>query len=137
LKAACRTPASECGSMRSLSMPRVAGICGPNASTSFHWHFFIGVGELYLGRVVHGIESLRKSVEINPHWGLSQFVLAAALALAGLLAEAAEVRAVAQRLVPNFTIARFRAGAASDNPVYLAQREHFYRGLRLACVPEG
>jgi len=109
----------------------------PRDPLLFHWHFFIGVGELYLGRVVHGIESLRKSVEINPHWGLSQFVLAAALALAGLLAEAAEVRAVAQRLVPNFTIARFRAGAASDNPVYLAQSEHFYRGLRLACVPEG
>ena len=79
---------------------------------------------------------MRKSVEINPNWGLSQFVLAGALALAGLLAEAAEVRAVAQRLVPNFTIARFRAGAASDNPVYLAQREHMYRGLRLAGVPE-
>ena len=109
----------------------------PRDPLLFHWHFFIGVGEMYLGRVVHGIESLRKSVEINPHWGLSQFVLAAALALAGLLAEGAEVRAVAQRLVPNFTIARFRAGAASENPVYLRQREHFYRGLRLAGVPEG
>jgi len=97
----------------------------------------MGVGEFYLGRVVHGIESLRKSVEINPNWGLSQFVLAAALALAGLLAEAAEVRAAAQRLVPNFTIARFRAGAASEKPAYLAQREHLYRGLRLAGVPEG
>jgi TolB-like protein len=103
----------------------------------FHWHFFIGVAEVYLGRVAHGIESLRKSVEINPNWGLAQFVLAGALALAGLLAEAAEVRAVAQRLVPNFTIARFRAGAASADPVYLAQREHMYRGLRLAGVPEG
>jgi len=109
----------------------------PRDPLLFHWHFFIGVGEMYLGRVVHGIESLRKSVEINPNWGLAQFVLAAALALAGLFAEAAEVRAVAQRLVPNFTIARFRAGAASENPVYLTQREHFYRGLHLAGVPEG
>jgi TolB-like protein len=109
----------------------------PRDPLLFHWHFFIGVAEVYLGRVVHGIESLRKSVEINPNWGLSQFVLAGALALAGLLAEAAEVCEVGQRLVPNFTIARFRAGAASDNPVYLAQREHFYRGLRLAGVPEG
>ena len=108
----------------------------PRDPLLFHWHFFIGVGEMYLGRVVHGIESLRKSVEINPNWGLAQFILAAALALAGLLAEAAEVRAVAQRLVPNFTIARFRAGAASDNPAYLAQREHLYNGLRLAGVPE-
>jgi TolB-like protein len=96
----------------------------PRDPLLFHWHFFIGVAEIYLGRVAHGIESLRKSVEINPNWGLAQFVLAGALALAGLLAEAAEVRAVAQRLVPNFTIARFRAGAASDKPVYLAQREH-------------
>jgi TolB-like protein len=109
----------------------------PRDPLLFHWHFFIGVAEIYLGRVVHGIESLRKSVEINPNWGLSQFVLAGALALTGLLAEAAEVCAVAQRLVPNFTIARFRAGAASENPVYLAQREHMYRGLRLAGVPEG
>ena len=109
----------------------------PRDPLLFHWHFFIGVGEFYLGRVAHGIESLRKSVEINPNWGLSQFVLAAALALAGLPAEAAEVRAAAQRLVPNFTIARFRAGAASDNPAYLAQREHLYRGLRLAGIPEG
>ena len=86
--------------------------------------------------MVHGLENLRKSVEINPNWGLSQFVLAGALALAGLLAEAAEVCAVARRIAPNFTIAKFRAEAVSDNPVYLAQREHFYKGLRLAGVPE-
>src|SRR5215471_7203953 len=55
----------------------------PRDPLLFHWHFFTGVGELFLGRVVHGIESLRKSVEINPNWGLSQFILAAALALAG------------------------------------------------------
>jgi TolB-like protein len=108
----------------------------PRDPLLFHWHFFIGVVEVYLGRVDHGIESLRTSVEINSNWGLSQFVLAGALALAGLLAEAAQVQDVAQRLVPNFTIARFRAGAASDNPEYLAQREHMYRGLRLAGVPE-
>jgi TolB-like protein len=108
----------------------------PRDPLFFHWHFFIGVAEVYLGRVVHGIENLRESVEINPNWGLAQFVLAGALALAGLLSEAAEVRAAAQRLVPNFTIARFRAGAASDNPIYLAQREQMYRGLRLSGVPE-
>jgi TolB-like protein/tetratricopeptide (TPR) repeat protein len=109
----------------------------PRDPLLFHWHFFIGVADVYLGRVVRGIESLRKSVEINPNWGLSQFVLAGALALAGLLAEAAEVCAIARRLAPNFTIAKFRGEAPSDNPVYLAQREHFYRGLRLAGVPQG
>ncbi len=63
----------------------------PRDPLLFRWHFFIGLADIYLGRVVHGIESMRKSVEINPNWGLSQIVLAGALALAGLLAEAAEV----------------------------------------------
>jgi hypothetical protein len=59
------------------------------------------------------------------------------LALAGLLEEAAEVCAVARRLAPHFTIAKFRAEAPSDNPVFLAQRQNFYEGLLLAGVPEG
>jgi len=109
----------------------------PRDPLLFLWHFFIGVADIHLGRMVHALESLRKSVEINPKWGLSQFVLAGALGLAGLLAEAAEVCAVAQRLAPNFTIAKFRAEAVSDNLVYRAQREHFCEGLRLAGAPEG
>jgi TolB-like protein/Flp pilus assembly protein TadD len=109
----------------------------PRDPLLFHWHFFIGVADVYLGRVVRGLANLRKSVEINPNWALSQFVLAGALGLAGLLAEAAEVRAVAQRLAPNFSIAKFRGEVVSDNQVYLAQREHMYNGLRLAGVPEG
>jgi hypothetical protein len=64
-------------------------------------------------------------------------MLAGALGLAGLLEEAAEVSAAARRLAPHFTIAKFRAEAVSDNPVFLARREHFYEGLRLAGVPEG
>jgi hypothetical protein len=58
------------------------------------------------------------------------------LALAGLLPEAAEVCAVARRLAPDFTIAKYRAEAISDSPVYLEQRECFDGGLRLAGVPE-
>ena len=109
----------------------------PRDPLLFRWHLFIGLADLYLGRVVHALGSLRKSVEINPNWGLSHFVLAGALALAGLLAEAAEVCAVARRLAPNFTIAKYRAEAISDNPVYLAQRKLLDKGLCLAGVPEG
>ena len=108
----------------------------PRDPLLFHWHFFIGVADLYLGRMGRALESLRKSVEINPNWALSQFVLAGALALKGLPAEAAEVCAAARRLSPNFTIAKFRAEAVSDNPVYLAQRERLLEGLRLAGAPE-
>ena len=109
----------------------------PRDPLLFLWHFFIGVADIHLGRVVHALESLRRSVEINPNWGLSQFVLAGTLGLAGLLAEAVEVCVVARRLAPNFTIAKFRAEAVSDNPAYLAEREHFCDGLRLARAPEG
>jgi TolB-like protein/Tfp pilus assembly protein PilF len=109
----------------------------PRDPLLFLWHFYIGVADIHRGRVVQPLESLRRSVEINPHWGLSQFVLAGALGLAGLLAEAEEVCAVARRLAPKFTIAKFRAEAVSDNSVYLAAREHFCEGLRLAGVPEG
>jgi TolB-like protein len=108
----------------------------PRDPLLFHWHFFIGVADLYLHRMVRALESLRKSVEINPTWALSQFILAGGLGLAGLLAEAAEVCAVARRLAPNFTIAKFRAEAVSDNPVYLAQRERMCEGLQMAGVPE-
>jgi TolB-like protein len=108
----------------------------PRDPLLFHWHFAIGIADVYLGRVVHGIESLRKSVEIFPNWGLAQFMLAGALGLAGLRAEAAEVCATGRCLLPNFTIAKFRSEAMSDHPVYLAQREYFYNGLQVAGVPE-
>jgi TolB-like protein len=108
----------------------------PRDPLLFRWHLFIGLADIYLGRVVHALGSLRKSVEINPNWGLSHFVLASALALAGLLGEAAEVSAIARRLAPNFTIAKYRAEAISDNPVYLAQRKLLDKGLCLAGVPE-
>jgi hypothetical protein len=38
---------------------------------------------------------------------------------------------------PGFTIHRFRESEPSDNPIYLAGRERFYEGLRMAGVPEG
>ena len=103
----------------------------PRDPLLFRWHFFVGLADVYLGRIVRALESLRTSVEINPNWGLSQFVLAGAPALAGLPSDAAEACAVARRLAPNFTIARYRAEAISDNPVYLAQREYFDKGAAL------
>jgi hypothetical protein len=32
---------------------------------------------------------------------------------------------------------RYRAAVSSDNPIYLAGRERFYNGMRIAGVPEG
>jgi tetratricopeptide (TPR) repeat protein len=101
-----------------------------------HWQFVVGLADLYLGRNVRAVDGLRRSVQLHPNWHLSNFVLAGALALAGLLAEAAAACAVARRLGPDFTIGKFRAEAVGDNPVYLAQRERLCEGLLMAGVPE-
>ena len=101
-----------------------------------HWQFVVGLADLYLGRNIRSVNRLRSSVQLNPNWHLSHFVLAGALALAGLLAEAAATCAVARRLGPEFTIGKFRTEAVGDNPVYLSQRERLCDGLLMAGVPE-
>ena len=108
----------------------------PRDPLLFHWRYIVGIADLYLGRTLRAICRLRQSVELNSQWGLSQFVLAAALAQAGLQVEAAEARDAALHLAPHFTIAKFRTQLLSNNLAYLAQRERLYEGLRAAGVPE-
>ena len=108
----------------------------PRDPLLFQWHMFIGVADLYLGKVVRSLQALRKSVELNGNWGLSYIFLTAALALAGLYAEAAEAGTTARRLSPKLSIAKFRAETVGENRVYLAQRERVYEGLRAAGIPE-
>jgi hypothetical protein len=40
-------------------------------------------------------------------------------------------------LDPTFTVSRFRKGALSSNPTYLALRERIHEGMHKAGVPEG
>lgn len=79
---------------------------------------------------------MRRAVEINPNLEACYFHLAAALALADCFAEAAEARAVGQRLAPSVTISRYCRNPRSDNPIYLARRERLMEGMRKAGVPE-
>ena len=101
------------------------------------WHGLLGVADLFLGRLESALDRLRKSVEINPNVALTQFLLAAASALTGRAAEAREARESGLRIDPNFTVARYRNEARSENPTFLAQRDRIYKGLSLAGVPEG
>jgi TolB-like protein/Flp pilus assembly protein TadD len=109
----------------------------PRDPLLFHWRYFVGSADLCLGRTVRAISALRHSVELNSQWALSHFVLASALGQAGLLTEATEAADAGLRLAPRFTIARLSAQVVGANPVYLAQRERLYEGLRAAGVPEG
>jgi tetratricopeptide (TPR) repeat protein len=101
------------------------------------WHGLLGVADLFLGRLESALDRLRKSVEINPNVALTQFLLAAASALTGRAAEAREARDSGLRIDPNFTVARYRNEARSENPTFLAQRDRIFKGLSLAGVPEG
>jgi hypothetical protein len=56
------------------------------------------------------------------------------------LARVDEARSATQAVLardPSFTIRRFRASAASDNPTYLTQRERIYEGMRKGRVARG
>jgi tetratricopeptide (TPR) repeat protein len=78
----------------------------------------------------------RRAKELNPNYPTGRFNMAAALVELGRLDEArAEVQA-GIALNPGFTIRRYRAGAQSDNPVFLKGRERIIENMRKAGVPE-
>ena len=78
----------------------------------------------------------RQSIDASRNYPLNHFYHAAALAHLGRQSEAeAEVKA-GLAMAPKFSVLRFRGGAESDNPVYLAQRERVIEGMGKAGVPE-
>jgi hypothetical protein len=74
-------------------------------------------------------------IEINPNRLIPHVYLAAALAELGRLDEARGAARAGLAIDPKFTLRRFRAGAATDNPVYLKRREQIIEGMRKAGIP--
>jgi len=109
----------------------------PRDPYAYAWALFAGMAKLFLGRDEEAFAWLRRSIEFNRNYSIAQFYLAAALAQCGKLDEARTAAMGALVLDPTFTIRRFRASAASDDPVYLTGRERVYEGMRKAGVPEG
>ena len=95
-----------------------------------------GIAKLYLGSDEEAASWLRRAIETNRNFPLAHFFLAATCAHLGLVSEAAAATKAGLALYPTFTIHRFRAGASSNNPTYLIQRERLYDGMRKAGVPE-
>jgi TolB-like protein len=110
----------------------------PRDTRAFLWFMFVGMAKLHDNDDLEALAWLRRSVEANPNFVLSHFHLAGALAMMGDLQEARSSAAAGLALDPNFTIRRRRMNAwVHDNPEWLAKRERFYEGMRLAGVPEG
>ena len=109
----------------------------PRDATAYVWMAGAGVAKLYLGADEAAVAWLRRAIENNRNQAIAHFWLAAALAFLGRVDEARAAAQAGLALDPAFTIARFRHAAATDNPVYLQQRERVCVGMRKAGVPEG
>jgi TolB-like protein/class 3 adenylate cyclase len=109
----------------------------PRDIGAFRWMMFVGIAKSQFGADAEAVVWLRRSIDANRNMPYTHFNLAATLALLGRLDEARAAARAGLALDPGFTIRRFQRNLSSDNPTYLAGRERFYEGMRLAGVPEG
>jgi TolB-like protein/Flp pilus assembly protein TadD len=109
----------------------------PHDIVSFWWLSIVGYAKLQLNADAEAVGWFLRAIEANRNYPMVHFALAASLALLGSLDQARSAAKAGLELNPNFTICRYRNGAPSDHPIYLAARERIYQGLRLAGVPEG
>ena len=109
----------------------------PRDVFAHRWMMMVGFAKLQLLKDAEAVVWFLRSVEANRNYPLSHFALAAALGLLGSLDEARTAAKAGLALLPSFTIRRFRDGAQSDNPTFLAKRGRVYQGMRMAGVPEG
>jgi len=109
----------------------------PRDSFVAAWLSIAGDAKLFLGSDEEAAARLRGALSLNRNNPYTNFLLAAALAHLGRRDEAEAAVRAGLTLNPDFTMRRYRAGAASDNPTFLAQRERVVDGMRKAGVPEG
>ena len=109
----------------------------PRDSNANVWMVWVGNAKAQIGADEDAIAWLRRGIEANRNLPIGHFFLAAAFAVMNRHDDARNAARAGLMLDPSFTIRRFRASAASDNPTYLARRERVYEGMRHAGVPEG
>jgi len=109
----------------------------PRDTNANVWAAWVGNAKHQVGADEEALAWCRRGIEANRNLPVGHFILAAALALLDRLDEAKQAAQAGLALDPSFTVSRFRANAASDNPIYLARRERVYDGMRRAGIPEG
>jgi tetratricopeptide (TPR) repeat protein len=108
----------------------------PRDPWAYAWLVIVGLAKSVRGRPQEAIRWLRRSMESNRNYPLCRFLLAAALADVGQTDEARIEAGAGLMLDPQFTIARFRAIAWSDNPTYVAGLTRVINSMLSANVPE-
>ena len=109
----------------------------PRDTVAHIWMLWIGLAKSQISAGTEAVAWMRRGLELNRNFSSAYFHLAAELALLGELDQARAAAQAGLALDPTFTIRRFRAGTATDDPTYLAGRERSYEGLRMAGIPEG
>jgi class 3 adenylate cyclase/TolB-like protein/Flp pilus assembly protein TadD len=109
----------------------------PSDSFAFMWTHLLGLAKFHLGADEEAAALFRRSVDASRSYPVNHFYMAAALGHLGRLDEARAEVTAGLALAPNYSIARFRSMAESDNPTHLRQRERIAEGMRKAGVPEG
>ncbi len=95
----------------------------PRDTRAFLWFMIVGMAKLMTNADLEALDWLRRSIEANPNFALSQFHLAGALAMMGDIEEArSPVPRAGLALDPSFTIRRYDISSSflSDNPAWLA-----------------
>ena len=109
----------------------------PHDTEANVWVGYIALAKLHLGAYEEALDLYRRSNELNPNYATGRFNLAATLVELARIDEARAEVQVGLALNPGFTIRRYRAGAQSDNPLFLKRRERIIEDMRKAGVPEG
>ena len=100
------------------------------------WMHTAGTAKLLLSSDEEAVEWLLRAINTNRNHPMAHLSLAAALAHLGRLDEARTAAHAGIALNPAFMISRTHANPVSDNPIFLAQRERIFDGMRKAGVPE-
>jgi TolB-like protein/class 3 adenylate cyclase/tetratricopeptide (TPR) repeat protein len=109
----------------------------PRDPMLFIGYFGFGWAQFLLGNDDQAAEMLRKSIALNPGYSPAHLFLTAAYAMQDRIEEAHDAHAAYLRTNPAVnTITLLRANALSTHPVYMAQRERLYEGMRRAGMLE-
>ena len=109
----------------------------PRDPLLFIGHFGIGWAEFLHAHDAQAVQMLRKALDLNPGYTPAHLFLTAAYGMQDRLEEAREALAAYLRTKPSAnTITLLRANSQSTHPVYMAQRERLYEGMRRAGLRE-
>jgi TolB-like protein/class 3 adenylate cyclase len=108
----------------------------PRDASAHWWFVHAGAANACLAEYEAAAVWLRNAIDANRNNPVAYFYLASCLAHLGRLDEARREIQAGLAVNPKFTLRRYRAGAQSDNAVFLAQRERVIEGMRMAGVPE-